>query len=355
MNRIGKVVALLEAKKIDGILINSEENMHYFCGFSPSEGMILITKDGCGYHFVDSRYTVVARRNSKNTALQVVEIGLSFFEEIGKVVSKHNILKLAIENDKITLAEFEKMKKHLSCTFCNIDGELSALRNVKDKDELALLIKAQEIADKSFLELLNHIKIGKTEKALAGLFEYIMLQNGSDGASFSTILVSGKNSSMPHGVPSEKKIEAGDFVTIDFGATYKGYHSDTTRTVAVGQCTQEMEDVYNTVLKAQLSALDFIAHGIPCKEAHFLAAKIIAENGYDGCFKHGLGHGVGLEIHEGYRAAPTSDDVFEIGNVTSVEPGIYLPEKFGVRIEDVIFVDKENVNLTKLSKDLLIL
>lgn len=356
MNRISKAVSLLHQFGSDALLIVSEENMHYFCGFSPSEGMILITKDGVGHHFVDSRYTVIAKRGSKSNSLKVIEIETGFYQEVSKIVSKHGIKSLAIEDEKITLKAFEEMKEKIPCSFCNLGDKLTKLRSVKDQSELKLLIKAQEIADKSFLELLNHIKAGKTEKELAALFEYIMLQNGSDGASFGTILISGKNTSMPHGVPSEKKIEDGDFVTLDFGATFMGYHSDATRTVAVQHCTEEMAKVYNTVLEAQIKALDFISAGKECKTAHDVALKVIEKNGYGTNFRHGLGHGVGIEIHESPRTSPFSSDIFEVGNVTSVEPGIYLPEKFGVRIEDVIFIDKnQNINLTKLPKDLLVL
>lgn len=356
MNRISKAVSLLRQENTDALLIISEENMHYFCGFSPSEGMILITKDGVGYHFVDSRYTVVAKRNSNITSLNVIEIKTDFYEEVSKILIKHCAKTLSIENEKLTLKSFEKMKEKIDCSFCNIGDKLTKLRSVKDKKELELLIKAQEIADKSFLELLNHIKVGKTEKELVALFEYIMLQNGSDGVSFNTIFISGSNTSMPHGVPSEKKIEPGDFVTIDFGATFKGYHSDTTRTVAIDHYTDEMAKVYNTVLEAQIKALDFISVGKACKSAHDVALEVIKRNGYGEFFRHGLGHGVGIEIHESPRTSPASEDVFKVGNVTSVEPGIYLPEKFGVRIEDVIFIDEHcNINLTKLPKDLLVI
>lgn len=355
MKRLLSVKKIMDELKIDGVLLTSEENMHYFCGFSPSEGMVLILKNAA-YHLVDSRYTIAAKRHAESTGLTVIEIEAGFLPLLNELLKKHSVHKLGYEDQKTTVSAYEQMKKELPCDFLPLGNKITALRNVKDAKELEYLMKAQRIAENAYLDLLNHIQVGKTEKELATLLDYLMLQNGSDGASFHTILISGKNTSMPHGVPSEKKIEAGDFVTMDFGATYKGYHSDMTRTVAVGGCSDEMKLVYNTVLQAQLAAIEFLGSGKACRDVYKVAFDIIDKAGYGSYFKHGLGHGVGLEIHEGYSAAPKSEDTYVPGNVTSMEPGIYLPEKFGVRIEDVLYIgETENINLATVSKDLIVL
>lgn len=350
-----KATQLLSKHELDAVLISSEENMHYFCGFSPSEGLVLLCKDA-GYHLVDSRYTVAARRYAKSSGLTVLEIENGFLALLKTLLDKHQIKTIGFEEQRVTVKTYRQWCDTFAMNWQPFSEPITALRGQKSKEELAYLVQAQRIAEKAYTELLNHVRPGKTEKELAALLDYLMLQKGSEGASFQTILVSGMNTSMPHGVPSDKILQRGDFVTMDFGATCRGYHSDMTRTVTLGSCTQEMERVYHIVLEAQLAAIDSIAPGKACKDIYQTAYHIIDKNGYGPYFKHGLGHGVGLEIHEGYSAAPSSKNIYEAGNVTSVEPGIYLPERFGVRIEDVLYLDNNgNVNLTKADKELLIL
>ena len=214
------------------------------------------------------------------------------------------------------------------------------------------MIKAQRIAEKAFTEILNYIKIGKTEKELAAQFDYLMAQYGSDGVSFPTIFLSGKRTSMPHGV----QIENGDFVLMDFGATFSGYHSDTTRTVAIGNATDEMIETYNLVLKSQKTAINEIKAGMPCKELFKIAHNVLEEKNKGKYFRHALGHGVGLDIHEIYTSSLKSNDIYEVGNITSIEPGVYIPDKFGVRIEDVVYIGENKVtNIVTLDKELKII
>ena len=203
---------------------------------------------------------------------------------------------------------------------------------------------------------MKFIKVGITEKEIALELDFFMLRNGGEGLSFETIAVSGKNSSMPHGVPSEKKIENGDFITLDFGTVINGYHSDMTRTVAMGFASDEMKNVYDVVLKAQQNCLDNIKAGVSCKDGDEFARSIIRNAGYGQYFTHSTGHGVGVEIHEYPNLSIYSDSVLQAGNIVTVEPGIYIPEKFGVRIEDMALItEKGCTNLTKASKDLIIL
>lgn len=352
-----KCMDLLKKMGADALLLCNEANMHYVCGFSPSEGYVLVEKSGAAYHIVDSRYTETALGHSEQTGLTVIEITNGFIEKIKELVQKHTIQSIVIENETITLAKYNTLVKELApCEFLSLDDRLMRIRNRKDADEIVLMKKANAIAEKSFLELLNHIEVGKSEKELASYFEYLMAKNGSDGVSFDTILLCGEHTSMPHGVPSERKIREGDFVLFDFGATYKGYHSDMTRTVAVKNATQEMQESYELVRKAQLAGIKALNVGEKCADVYKAAYDVLNEQNMAQYFRHSLGHGVGLEIHEGFNASPRSSDVYEVGNVTSIEPGIYIPDKFGIRIEDVIYLSPHGrENLSGVTKELIIL
>lgn len=354
---INKISHLTKRNDSDAVLLLNESNMHYACGFSPSEGAVLITADGDGYHIVDSRYTEAAITHSKKTGLSVIEITGTFGDEVKKIVSKHNIKKMIFENETISFMQYEKYTQLLTDTeFIPLNNQLMQLRNIKDIDEINLIKNANNIAEKSFLELLPEVKAGKTEKELAALFDYIMAKNGSDGVSFDTILLTGSHTSMPHGVPSDRKINDGDFVLFDFGATCKGYHSDMTRTVAVGYATDEMIEAYNLVVKAQMAGIKALNDGVKCADVYSAAYDVLQEKDMAKYFRHSLGHGVGLDIHEGYNASPKSKDTFESGNVTSIEPGIYIPDKFGIRIEDLLYLSpRGRENLSKITKELIIL
>ena len=355
MNNIKKCIDLINELSADALLLCDEANMHYLCNFSPSEGIIIITKDKEAVHLVDSRYTETAQNHAKESGLRVVEIEKSFTEEIKKLVEKHNIRRLIFENETISFRRYEKLKNEFSLELIKLENRLMLIRNRKEPEEIRLLKEANSIAEKSFTELLNHVEEGKTEKELANLFNFIMAKNGSDGLSFETILVSGANTSMPHGVPSDKALKKGEFVLFDFGATYKGYHSDMTRTVALGSADEEMREMYYLVLKAQEAGIRALKPGIRCADLYEISRSVLEEKGMAKYFRHGLGHGVGLEIHEGFSSNPRSTDTYEIGNVTSVEPGIYLPDKFGIRIEDVCIVTADgNENISTIEKELVI-
>ena len=356
MNNIKKCNDLINELGADALLLSNEANMHYICGFSPSEGRILITKNGA-FHLVDSRYTETAFNHSKESGLEVIEIEKSFIEEIKKICLSNKINRIVFENETISFAQYENLKNELEKTeFIKLDNRLMRIRNRKEPEEIELLKKANEIAEKSFIELLNFVEEGKTEKELASLFDYLMAKNGSDGLSFDTILVSGPKTSMPHGVPGERKLKKGEFVLFDFGATYKGYHSDMTRTIALGTADDEMREMYYLVLKAQEAGIKALKAGVKCADVYKAAYDVLNEKDMGKYFRHGLGHGVGIEIHEGFSSNPRSTDTYEIGNVTSVEPGIYLPDKFGIRIEDVCIVNQNGCeNISTIEKELLIL
>ena len=354
--KINHSTNMINSLECDALLLLNESNMHYLCGFSPSEGAVLLLKDGNGYHFVDSRYTEEAENYAKETGLKVIEITSKFTDEVADICKKHNVQKIALENETISLKAYNAYKEATGCKFADIDSKLMRIRNVKSADEIELMKQANSIAEKSFIELLNYVEAGKTEKELQSCFDYLMAKNGSDGLSFSTILLTGAHTSLPHGVPSDKVIHNGDFVLFDFGATYKGYHSDMTRTIAVGSATDEMKEMYSLVLNAQLAGIGALKNGVKCSDVYQAAYDVLEEKHMGKYFRHSLGHGVGLDIHEGFSSSPKSEDIYEVGNVTSVEPGIYIPNKFGIRIEDVCIVTENGCeNISTVDKSLLII
>lgn len=351
-----KSIDLINELNADALLLLNESNMHYLCGFSPSEGVILLLKNGNCYHIVDSRYTETACNHAKKTKINVIENNDKFSNEIATICKNNNVKRIAFENETITLKQYNTYSKATNCEFISIDDKFMRIRNAKTPEEIVLMKEANKIAEESFIELLNFIEVGKTEKELQSYFDYLMAKNGSDGLSFSTILLTGAHTSLPHGVPSDLKIKEGDFVLFDFGATYKGYHSDMTRTVAIGSASEEMQEMYDLVLRAQIAGIKALKAGVKCADVYKAAYDVLEEKKMAKYFRHGLGHGVGLDIHEGFNASPRSKDTYEVGNVTSIEPGIYIPDKFGIRIEDVCVVTENgNEDISTVNKELIIL
>lgn len=337
------------------VLICSEINRRYLCGFKSSAGYLLLTDTG-NFCFVDGRYFEAAKNCVKGNFKVILLERIS--KQIGDLIRRLKIETLYTETE-ITVGFLHDLSDVLPCKVLP-DNELSNLllikRSVKEQWEIDNMISAQRIAEKAFVNILNYIKAGVTEKQVALELDYMMQKLGSEGVSFETIAVSGKNSALPHGVPTDKKLNNGDFFTLDFGAVYNGYHSDMTRTVAIGYATDEMEAVYNLVLSAQTAALNKIASGVKCKAVDAAAREIITHAGFAGNFGHSTGHGVGLQIHE-YPAVSVRNDKELIENqIITCEPGVYLPEKFGVRIEDMAVVKGNTFeNLTKCDKTLIIL
>ncbi len=353
--RISKIQALLEQ---DGaMLITGRPNRYYFTGMESSAGTVLITKRNA-YFMIDFRYVEKAK-----SVVDSCEVRLSSYgdEEIGTLCAENGVKTLHIEAGVMSVDRLERLKAALPaltlCTDTAMDDAITEMRSRKTAGELALIRKAQKITDDTFTYILDRIKPGRTEREVMLDMEFFMRkQPECQGVSFDFIVVSGKNSSLPHGVPSDKKIEAGDFVTMDFGALVGGYCSDMTRTVAVGSVTEEQKKVYQTVLEAQNAALKAVKAGLICKDVDKIARDIIYNAGYEGCFGHGLGHSVGIEIHEDPAFNMRCETVLKPGTVMTVEPGIYLENQFGVRIEDMVYVTEEgSINLTASPKELIIL
>lgn len=341
---------------VDAALITSDVNRRYYTNMKSSAGTLFVTRETAAL-IIDFRYIEKARQKAQGCEVILQD---KLYEQLKELAEREKVKRLAIEGSYMTVSQLETLKSRLpelEAAPFGLDKVISSHRAVKTERELEFMREAQRIADSAFSELLNFIRAGVSEAQVAAELEYLMRKFGGEGASFETIAVSGKNSSMPHGAPTDKPLENGDFLTLDFGTKYEGYCSDTTRTVAVGFVNDEQQRVYDTVLRAQKAALNVIKAGKSCCDIDFAARDIIeSREGYKGCFGHGLGHSLGLEIHEEPRFSPLCRDIAKANNVLSVEPGIYLEGKFGVRIEDVVIIGENGCeNITKAPKELIIL
>lgn len=338
----------------DGVLLSSELSQFYMTGFHYTDGYALITKNNA-YLITDFRY-IEAAKNEADPEFQKVMYPISA-PEIAAFIKNDNVQNLMFEDNHLTVAGLERLKGIFpDVSFLPLGNILTDMREFKSEYEAECIIKAQRIAEKSFEQLLCELNSDMTEREAAALLEYLMKKNGADDISFHTVAVSGKASSLPHGVPRDVKLEKG-FLTFDFGAVYNGYHSDMTRTVCVGHADDEMKKIYDLVLEAQEAALMTIMGGeTSCIAIDKVARDIIYKAGYTGCFGHGLGHGVGLQIHENPRLSPgvSKDKQLEVGAVVTVEPGIYIEGKYGVRIEDMVYMSENGpINITKTPKNLI--
>lgn len=354
MNRFDKLFERFDSA--DCALITSDINRRYFTGMKSSAGVILAFPQKA-YLLIDFRYIEKARATV--TDAEVIE-PKRLFPQIMELLKKHEAASMAIESENMTVKELNTYRHFFSDLSIVSDDSLSnsiaSLRMIKDENELECIKMAQCIAEMSLEELMPFIKAGRTEREIALELNRLMFKNGAEDLSFETIVLAGKNTSMPHGVPSDKKVEEGEFVLMDFGAVYNGYHSDMTRTVCVGKPSEEMEKVYNIVLQAQEAGIAAARAGIVGSALDKVSRDIIEKAGYGECFGHSLGHGVGLEIHEKPNASPNYKLPLGCGAVVTVEPGIYIEGKFGVRIEDfVILTENGCENLTKCAKNLITL
>lgn len=352
--RYQKLDELLQSKRLDAVLVSDGYNIRYLSGFTGATGYLLVTRNSKTL-FTDSRYTIAAKAQAPDYT--VVEVGSNrdYCAVINKVLAAEQVKVLGFESLQVRYSEYMDLKERLKVKeLVPLKGELARLRRIKTKEEIAFMRQAEHIGDLAFEEVLRHIRPGVTEIEIAAKLEYIMKLNGADKLSFETIVASGANSSKPHAEPGHRRIEKGDFVTMDFGCVYKGYCSDMTRTVVVGKANKQQKAIYATVLKAQLAVLEMLAPGLHGKEYDAVARTIIYEAGYEGCFGHGLGHSVGLEIHENPRFSMLEEDVIEAGMVMTVEPGIYVPEFGGVRIEDMVVMTEDGYeNFAHSSKELI--
>ncbi len=344
MTRTQRLLKLLNKKDISAMIVTDRKNVYYLSGFYGTAGYLAITPHK-KLLVTDFRY--IEQAKAQTTEYEVADIKDFKLEDFfgGETV--------AFENETISYAEYMSLSKKTKKLVC-ADSILRTMRSVKDPNETGYIKKAVSISDKAFEHILKFIKPGVTENEIAAEIEYCMRKLGAERAAFDTIAVSGAHTSRPHAQPTDKKIKNGEFVVMDFGCTYKGYCSDMTRTVGVGGVSDDMKKVYNTVLNAQTSALKMLCEGVTGRQAHMCAEDIINKD-YKGTFGHALGHGVGLDIHEHPNLSPKNEIPLVRGNVVTVEPGIYIPDFCGVRIEDMGVVTQNGFdNFTKSPKELII-
>ena len=353
MKNMEKYLTLLNGE-VDGLLLTSRYSRHYSAEFDIAEGVAIVSKKGCRY-FTDSRYIESAENGIQGYEVLMVDQQNGYIKRLTDAINDFGITTLGYEEEFLTAGELAGYQEKLPVRFAPYSKQIDSFRGVKEEWELERMRKAQEITDKAFTEVLGRIHEGMTELELQAELIYCLYKNGAMGLSFDPIVVSGPNTSMPHGVAGERKIQAGDFVTMDFGVLYQGYCSDMTRTVAVGYATEEMKKVYETVAAAQLAGIAVTKAGAIGADIDGAARKVITDAGYGEYFGHGYGHSLGLQIHESPSPNAGNKNPMPAGAVCSAEPGIYLPGKFGVRIEDVTVLKEGGCEiLTKSPKNLII-
>ena len=354
MKNLDKFLSLLDGE-VDGLLLTSRFSRHYGAEFDIAEGAAIVTKAGCRY-FTDSRYIESAENGIKGFEVLEINRENNYIKRINDAIADFGVSKLGFEEHYLTVAEYNYYSEKLHAELVPFNGKINGFRGVKEEWELALMRKAQEITDKAFAEVLPRIKAGMTELELQAELIYCLYKNGGQGLSFDPIVVSGPNTSLPHGVAGERVIREGDFITMDFGVLYQGYCSDMTRTLALGYATDDKKKVYETVLEAQLAGIAASKAGVPGKDIDGAARKVIEDAGYGPYFGHGYGHSLGLEVHESPSPNGGNAEGMPINSVASAEPGIYLPGKFGVRIEDVVIFKEDGCeDITHSPKNLIIL
>ncbi|MBQ7134216.1 MAG: aminopeptidase P family protein [Ruminococcus sp.] len=354
LERIDKLRSLLEDNV--AFLITSDVNRFYYTGFKSSAGVIFVTADKA-FLLVDFRYVEAAKKRIESNIEVICYNKLT--DSINELVKLCGIKKVIIEDEDITIGRLSRLSKDLKATIVTdfkLSDKILNFRMIKSADEIEKIKTAQKITEKSYLELLNSIKAGVSEKKLSLELEHLMKLNGAERIAFDLITISGRNTSLPHGVPSDNILKDGDFITFDIGAVYDGYHSDMTRTVALGHASDKMREVYSVVLEAHKRAALKINVGNTCADVDNAARDYIASKGYGEYFGHSTGHGVGLEIHEKPTVYLTNDTVLKPDMVITNEPGIYLPNEFGVRIEDMYLVtDNGYEDLAFIDKELIII
>lgn len=355
MNRLERMFKAADLQANEGVLIHKPSNIFYLSGYT-GEGLLAV---GHGFQAIitDFRYTEQAERQAPSFQVLMVEKGVSHAKLAAKVFAEHGVKAVRYEDDQVTVRSFERIRQDIpGVEFSPLNGAPEKVRRIKDEGELKLIEEACDISCRALDVVLSKIQPGMTEKQVQLLLDYTMLELGGDGLAFNTIVASGVNGSLPHAIPSDKKLEKGEMITMDFGAKKGGYCADMTRTVALGQPSAEMKKIYDTVLLAQETCEAMLAPGKICVDIDTEARRIIDGAGYAGRFGHGLGHSVGIDIHEEPRLSQLCSDILEPGTTITVEPGIYVPGLGGVRIENTcVITENGGRTLVHAQKALLIL
>lgn len=353
MQKIVQLKEKMKQENIGALLISNLYNIRYLANFTGTTGLILVTLDKA-YFITDFRYTEQAAEEA--VGFEIKENKGSIFEEVAKIISDNELKTLGFEENDVTYSSYRNLEKLLSCELQPVSNFVEDLREIKTDDEIEIIQKAIQIAEQAYEYILDFIKPGMTEIEVANELDFYMRKHGASGVSFDTIVASGVRSAMPHGVASDKVIDQGDMITIDFGCYYKGYVSDMTRTFAMGEPAEELKKIHAIVLEANKKVTEQARAGMTGAEVDAIARDYITAQGYGDYFGHSTGHGIGLEVHEGPGVNSKNDKQLVENNVITNEPGIYIPGLGGVRIEDDLVIKKDgNVNLNSTSKELIIL
>ncbi|MDZ7672703.1 MAG: Xaa-Pro peptidase family protein [Halanaerobiales bacterium] len=337
--RIKKIREIIAESDFDSLLIDSDVNRFYLTGFTGSAGRVLFTPEN-EYFITDFRYTEQAGEQTEG--FEIIELNKDIVESINDILQRDGTKKLGFEAKTVNYYQYGQYEKKLKdIELISTEDLIKDIRMVKEENEIEMIKKAIEISDKAYEHILEFVEVGMTEKEVALELETYQKKLGGSKNAFDFIVASGKRSSMPHGVASDKVIQENDLITLDFGTFYKGYCSDITRTFVLGKASEKQKEVYNTVLKAQLAVIDQIKAGMSGVEADKIARDIIKEAGYGDNFGHGLGHGIGIEVHEGPSVSYKSEDTIIENSVVTDEPGIYIKDWGGVRIEDDLLITKD--------------
>ncbi len=356
MSKIAKIREELLRRELDAVLVTDEKNQRYAAGFPFTDGAVLVGREKA-FLLTDSRYIEAAESAAdEGVTVRLFDREHPLAERVREALDETGAARVAAEDEKLSHAAFLDWEKKLGLSLLPAGGLFAGLRAVKTEEEIASMIRAQRISEAALEETLPLIRPGMTERQVAAELVYRMLRHGSEGNAFDPIVVTGARTSMPHGVPGDTVIRAGDLVTMDFGSLSGGYCSDMTRTVAVGSATEEMRNVYHIVLQAQLAGIAAARAGVRGRDIDAAARRVIDGAGYGAFFGHGFGHCLGLDIHEPPFAGARGEAPLPAGALSSAEPGIYLPGRFGVRIEDVMIIREDGAELiTRAPKDELII
>ena len=353
MLRVEKLRKKMQEENLDSFLITSPYNLRYLTNFTGTTGLAVITLEKA-FFITDFRYTEQAAAQAQG--FEIIKNVGPIFEEVADLVQKEGLRELGFEETTVSFLEYSVLEEIIDAQLIPISGMIEELREIKDEEEIAIIEKACSIADLAYDHILKMIQPGMTEIEVANQLDFYMRSLGASGVSFETIVASGLRSAMPHGVASKKIIEQGDLITIDFGCYYEGYCSDMTRTFAIGDPGEQLKEIYQIVLEAQLAVLEVAKPGVTGKQLDAVARDYITKHGYGEAFGHSTGHGIGLEIHEGPNVSVRAEKQFVPGNIITDEPGIYLPGIGGVRIEDDLLITSDgNRVLTHSPKELIIL
>lgn len=353
ITRINRIREKMKEGRVEGLLITSPYNRHYLSGFTGSTGWLLVTQTRA-FFITDFRYIEQAQAECKD--YEIINNQRDNITALAQLVAEEQLTHIGFEAQDVSYELYDLLVSDIQATWIPVSGWVEDLRSIKEDHEIEIIKQACHIADQAFIHILDYIQPGKTEREVANELDFYMRSLGASGVSFDTIVASGVRSALPHGVASDKIIESGDMITLDFGCYYKGYVSDMTRTIALGSVDAQLQEIYEIVLTAQKRVIEYIKPGMLCSKVDAIARDYITEQGYGDAFGHSTGHGIGLEVHEQPMLSARSKEILRVHQIVTDEPGIYLEGLGGVRIEDDLLITEQGCELlTHAPKELLVI